>query len=102
MTVRGFEGLSPKADARRVIETVNRINLGKVNVVTTLTLTADDTVTTLTDSRISPQSFIGLSPLTANAAVPATSIKRSTSSAGINAGCSRVHIVHQFIRPLST
>lgn len=52
---------------RKLAKAVNRILQGKMNAVTTLTLTASVATTTLTDVRISPQSFIGFMPLTANA-----------------------------------
>lgn len=41
---------------------------GKMNVVTTLTLTANTGTTTFSDSRLSIDSFVALDPLTANAA----------------------------------
>ena len=68
MTIRPFDGLPTTAETRRVVEVVNRINQGKLNVASELTLTANVASTTLTDSRISPQAFIGLMPTTANAA----------------------------------
>lgn len=53
---------------RRITEMANRMNRGGINVTKDLTLTANAASTTLTDARISAQSFIGLQPITANAA----------------------------------
>lgn len=52
-----------------ISRTVNLLLRGKANVVTTLTLTASATSTTLTDERIGPASYIALSPLTENATI---------------------------------
>lgn len=52
---------------RAIAQVVKRINQGKINCVTTVTLNANATTTTLTDPRIGLNSFIGLSPLTSNA-----------------------------------
>ena len=53
---------------RKLAKGVNLVGKGKMNAVTTLTLTANVASTTLTDARITPQSFIGFQPLTSNAA----------------------------------
>lgn len=53
---------------RQIVETSNRVNAGKINVTTEITLTANAATTTLTDARLSAQSYIDLSPLTSNAA----------------------------------
>lgn len=63
-----FPILPQNADLRRVIEAVNVLQRGKFNAIGSLTLTAGATTTTLTDSRIGGESFIGLMPTTANAA----------------------------------
>lgn len=52
----------------RIVDAVNRLNQGKANVTLVATLTANAATTTLTDARISAQSFIDGSPHTANAA----------------------------------
>lgn len=57
-----------RAFARRIAEIVSRINQGKVNATTEWTLTASAASTTFTDARLSVQSVVGLTPLTANAA----------------------------------
>lgn len=67
MTI-GFPGLSAEPSPREISERVNRLNQGKLNAVTTLTLTANAASTTLTDTRIGGLTFIGLMPTTANAA----------------------------------
>lgn len=63
----------------------NRINLllnGKMNIsdVTTVTLEAGATTTTLVDSRIGYFSHINLEPITANAAVARASLWYETAS----------------------
>ena len=58
------------ADHRRLIaESVNDILGGKINSLGDLTLTEDSATTTLTDSRIGPDSFIGFMATTANGAI---------------------------------
>lgn len=64
----GYPGLSQTATGREIAQRVNRILQGKLNAVTSLTLTANDTTTTLTDVRIGAATWIGLMPTTANAA----------------------------------
>jgi hypothetical protein len=63
-----FPGLGPNADIRQIVERVGWLLRGKMNAVTTVTLTANATTTTLTDQRIGGGTYIGLSPTTANAA----------------------------------
>ncbi len=53
---------------RRLAQAINILNQGKMNAVTTLTLNANATTTTLTDARITQNSFLGFMPITANAA----------------------------------
>ena len=53
---------------RSVAEVVSRMNQGKLNATTELTLTANAATSTFTDPRLTTQSVIGLTPLTANAA----------------------------------
>jgi hypothetical protein len=53
---------------REMATVVNRINTGKFNATGELTLRANETTTVLTDPRLTPTSFLGLWPLTANAA----------------------------------
>jgi len=74
--------VSKNADARIVIERINRILQGKLNAVTTVTLAASVTSTTLTDSRISAESFIGLTPTTATAAAAMTALRVSAKTSG--------------------
>lgn len=69
----GFVGVPETAvndveHKRRVARTVNLLLQGKLNAVTTVTLTANTTTTTITDARITSSSFIGFMPKTANAA----------------------------------
>lgn len=53
---------------RQLAQGVNGTRSGKLNAVTQVTLTANSTITTLTDSRIGATTGIFLSPLTADAA----------------------------------
>ncbi len=74
MTAAGFPPINEQASndpnyVRRIAEVANRINRGGLNVARdAVTLTASVATTTITDARISNQSFIGLMPLTSNAA----------------------------------
>lgn len=52
---------------RKVAEVANSLRDGKINTVSTVTLTANTTTTTITDPRISANTFIGLMPTTATA-----------------------------------
>lgn len=70
----GYPGLSHDPNPREIAERVNRLNQGKMNAVTTLTLTAGATTTTLTDTRIGGGTYIGLSPTTATAAAAMTKV----------------------------
>lgn len=67
----GFPGAALGTDARGLSAVLNRLNLGKINCTGTVTLTPDGTSTVVLDSRATTGSFIGLSPLTANAAADA-------------------------------
>ena len=53
---------------RRVQTIVNRLLAGKMHAVGTVTLTAGAASTTKADNRVTPDSFIGFMPTTANAA----------------------------------
>lgn len=80
--MRTFPTVPPNADNRTLMERVNGAIAGKLNAVTTVTLTANATTTTLIDKRITGDSFIGLFPLTANAAAATTSLYESAQDAG--------------------
>lgn len=77
----------PEADHRYKLATaINQLIIGKVNTVGTVTLTANATTTTLTNSHIGADSFIQLMPITANAAAAITTTyisARVTGSATI-------------------
>ena len=64
----GFPGAAEGSDARGLAAIVNRMNLGKLNCTGTMTLQPGQAGTTVSDSRTTAGSFIGLAPLTANAA----------------------------------
>lgn len=67
MTV-GYPGLTVGSDARELAAVVNRMNLGKLNCVGEVALLPNQASTAVPDSRVTPGSFIGLTPLTAEAA----------------------------------
>ena len=66
----GVPGYLPDAQAwlRKMASVVNNLLIGKLNVGGTVTLTANVASTTLTDARLTSESFVGLVPTTANAA----------------------------------
>ena len=73
MTTPNFPGVprdlpDMKQFLRLIAGAVNRINAGKVNATGEVTLAASATPTVLTDPRLTPTSWFGLWPLTANAA----------------------------------
>ncbi len=78
-TIRGsrtapLQSFSAEAHRREIAETANLAVAGKTNNVGEVTLTANALATPVTDTRVSPQSHIGLTPVTKNAlaAVPTT------------------------------
>jgi hypothetical protein len=71
MTIRSFLHLPPppnNPEGRRLYEVMQQMRRGKLEAVGEVTLTANAASTTLTDTRISPQSVIIWHPRTANAA----------------------------------
>lgn len=79
----GFPGLSHDPNPREIAERVNRLNQGKFNAVTTVTLEAGETSTTLTDKRIGGNTYIGFMPLTANAAAALATTHVSARDNGV-------------------
>jgi hypothetical protein len=73
MTLKGYP-LVPEVypneteHRRKLAQGANLALQGKMNAVVQVTLAANTTTTTLTDKRIGGATFIGFSPLTANAA----------------------------------
>lgn len=67
-------GTDEKEHRRRLARSINSVLQGKLNAVSTVTLTANSATTTLTDDRITPNSFIGFMPTTANAAAALTNL----------------------------
>lgn len=53
---------------RKLAETINRVLQGKTNTTGTVTLTANQATTAVTDLRAGPDSHISFTPTTANAA----------------------------------
>lgn len=79
MTAAGYPPVPPLQtndvqQLNRVVDVVNRQNQGKVNVTIEVTLTANVATTTLTDARISAQSYLGFMPQTSNAAAALTGL----------------------------
>lgn len=69
-------------DPRQIARIVNDILQGKLNATMAVTLTPNAGTTTLSDARITASSFIGLCPLTANAAGAIATTYPSTRAAG--------------------
>ncbi len=65
-TSSAYKGLPRSAPLPQVIDFANRLMTGRLNATLSVTLSTS-TSTTITDSRLGPNSFIGLSPLTASA-----------------------------------
>ncbi len=63
-----YPGITPsETDLRRIAATLIGVLAGKLNAVGSVTLTANATTTTLTDSRIGGGSFISFAPTTVSA-----------------------------------
>lgn len=78
-----YPGIGPsERDLGRIASLLYGHHTGKMNVTTTVTLTANATTTTLTDPRIGATSHIGLSPLTESAATAMTSLYVSARGKG--------------------
>lgn len=71
-----------KAHRRLIATSLNNQGQGKLNAVTSVTLTVSGTTTTLTDARIGANTFIGFSPMTAHAASAVTSLYVSAQKKG--------------------
>jgi hypothetical protein len=87
MTTKGYP-LAPitmpnSAEHRRKIaETTNLAMQGKVNALLTVTLAANATTTTVTDSRIGANTYFGFQPMTADAAAMLASLYVSAQQKG--------------------
>src|ERR1019366_8011515 len=70
-----FLGIKPPGeDPRGVADILRRLLNGKINTVGTVTLVANAGTTTLADVNIGGPSFIGLMPMTSNAATAWTTL----------------------------
>lgn len=78
----GFGGLPRTAPLEMVIDFINRLLIGRLNISVVLTLRASQTTTTLTDSRIGANSVIIATPLTADAATALPSLWYSNFAKG--------------------
>lgn len=74
MTLR----LPPKPSQREIGLAVNQILEGKLNCTGSVTL-ADDTTTTVSDTRVSGESYIQLSPTNAAASIATVYVSAQTS-----------------------
>lgn len=79
MSNQGYKGVTPmlpneKEHRRQMAEAINSQLAGKLNAVNQMTLATGATQTTLIDSRIGANTFIGFQPLSANAAAAMSSI----------------------------
>lgn len=68
MSGPSYNGLGPSPSSRDIVTVVNQLLQGKLNVVTSLTLAAGATSTTLENPRIGANSAILLAPRSSNAA----------------------------------
>lgn len=87
MTQRGYQGVpefEPNgAEHRKKIARLSNLLLqGKLNSVIQVTLTANAATTTVTDKRIGANTWIGFSPLTANAAAAQSGLYVSSQTNG--------------------
>lgn len=69
---KGYQGVpamlaDEREHRRQIAQAVNNQLTGKLNAVTSVTLTPSATSTTLTDARIGANTFIGFTPRSANA-----------------------------------
>lgn len=85
---RFFPVLQRNPDENRwktdVVNIVNNILKGKINTTGEVTLTANTTTTTVSNSNVSDKSYIGLSPNTSNAAAAITTTYISSRTNGEN------------------
>lgn len=78
-TPKFYPGVAPlladeKAHRRQIASVLNNALRGRLNVTGTVTLTAGATSTTVTDDRITFQSYVDFMPQTANAATAKANI----------------------------
>lgn len=79
MTNRGYQGVplmlpNEQEHRRQIAQAVNQQLQGKLNAVVQITLTPNQTTTTITDARLGANTYIGFCPLTANAATAITGL----------------------------
>lgn len=87
-------GVNDVEHRRRLARAINSLLQGKLNSVTTVTLTAGAATTTLTDARITTNSFIGFMPTTANAAAALANLyvsNRMTSNGNVAGNATLTH-----------
>lgn len=78
MTIKGYQAVpvmlaNEKEHRRQIAQAVNNQLGGKLNATASITLTASATSTTIIDSRIGANTFIGFTPRTLNASTAWTS-----------------------------
>lgn len=69
-------------DTRSIVAVLQNAMRGKLNCTTTKTLTASSATTTITDTRIGPESVLLFMPTTANAATGLTALYVSARGNG--------------------
>jgi hypothetical protein len=79
MTQRGYQGVplmlpNEQEHRRQIAQAVNQQLQGKLNAVVQITLTPNQTTTTVTDARLGANTYIGFCPLTADAAAALTGL----------------------------
>lgn len=87
-------GVNDVEHRRKLAKVINALMQGKMNAVTTVTLTANAATTTLTDARITINSFIGFMPTTANAAAAIATLyvsNRMTSNGTVSGNATLTH-----------
>ena len=88
MITQGFPGVpkslpDEKNHRMQMAEMLNdRVNKGKINCTSTVTLTASSTTTSLIDDRIGAYSYVDFMPTTANAATAKAAIYISNRNKG--------------------
>lgn len=79
---RGLAEAASRSWVRGIVDVINNMLTGKLNVVLSLTLSANSGATTLIDEKIGPFSALLFSPLTANAAAEIGSLYVSSQKNG--------------------
>lgn len=87
MTIKGYQGVplmlpNEQEHRRQIAQAVNQQLTGKLNAVLQVTLTPNSATTTVIDKRIGANTFLGFSPLSADAAAALSGLYVSTQANG--------------------